>query len=121
MCKGVTGIVPKVPDQAGGERIPIHGGPGPEGIFNVITPVDLKPELGWTKIRHGSSWIMTVEFTDKGPISQGVLSYSQSTNPTSPHAGDQTRLYSGKGWDDLHFTEASVRKAAVSTVVLKGP
>eukprot|EP01035_Chromulina_nebulosa_P005000 gene5000-6783_t len=44
--------------RTGGERIPIHGGPGPEGIFNVITPVDLKPELGWTKIRHGSSWIM---------------------------------------------------------------
>ena len=106
--------------RAGGERIPIHGGPGPEGIFNVITPVDLKPGLGWTKIRHGSSWIMAVEFTDKGPISQGVLSYSQSTNPGSPHAADQTRLYSQKGWDDLRFTEAAVRRDAVSRVVLRG-
>jgi acyl-homoserine-lactone acylase len=106
--------------RAGGERIPIHGGPGPEGIFNVITPVALKPELGWTKIRHGSSWIMAVEFTDKGPVSQGVLSYSQSANPDSPHAADQTRLYSKQGWDDLHFTEDAVRKGAVSRVVLKG-
>lgn len=106
--------------RAGGERIPIHGGPGPEGIFNVITPVDLKPALGWTKIRHGSSWIMTVEFTPKGPMSQGVLSYSQSTNPDSPNAADQTRLYSQKGWDDLRFTEAAIRKGAVSRVVLKG-
>jgi acyl-homoserine-lactone acylase len=106
--------------RAGGERIPIHGGPGPEGVFNVITPVDLKPGLGWTKIRHGSSWIMAVEFTPKGPISQGVLSYSQSTNPTSPNAADQTRLYSQKGWDDLNFTPAAIRKAAVSTMVLKG-
>ena len=106
--------------RAGGERIPIHGGPGPEGIFNVITPVDLKPDLGWTKIRHGSSWIMAVEFTDKGPVSQGVLTYSQSTNPDSPNAADQTRLYSRKGWDDLRFTEAAVRKGAVSTLVLKG-
>lgn len=106
--------------RAGGERIPIHGGPGPEGIFNVITPVDLKSELGWTKIRHGSSWIMAVEFTDRGPVSQGVLTYSQSTNPDSPNAADQTRLYSGKGWDDLRFTEAAVRKGAVSTLVLKG-
>lgn len=104
----------------GDERIPIHGGPGPEGIFNVITPVDLKPELGWTKIRHGSSWIMAVEFTEKGPVSQGVLSYSQSTNPESPHAADQTRLYARKGWDDLRFTEAAVRKGAVSKVVLTG-
>ena len=106
--------------RADGERIPIPGGPGPEGIFNVITPVDLKPELGWTKIRHGSSWIMAVEFTGKGPVSQGVLSYSQSTNPASPHAADQTRLYSQKGWDDLHFTPAAIRKGAVSTVVLQG-
>ncbi len=107
--------------RAGGERIPIHGGPGPEGIFNVITPVDLKAEKGWTKIRHGSSWIMAVEFTDKGPMSQGVLAYSQSTNPTSPHAADQTRLYSQKGWDDLYFAPAAVKKAAVSTRVLTGP
>lgn len=107
--------------RAGGERIPIHGGPGPEGIFNVITPIDLKPELGWTKIRHGSSWIMAVEFTPRGPVSQGVLTYSQSTNPASPHAADQTRLYSRKGWDDLHFTPSAVRKAAVSRMVLTGP
>ncbi|HEY8572024.1 penicillin acylase family protein [Phenylobacterium sp.] len=104
----------------GSEAIPIHGGPGPEGIFNVITPVDLKPERGWSKIRHGSSWIMAVEFTPKGPVSQGVLTYSQSTSPTSPHAGDQTRLYSQKGWDDLRFTEAAVKAGTVSRKVLEG-
>jgi acyl-homoserine-lactone acylase len=49
-----------------------------------------------------------------------VLSYSQSTNPGSPHAADQTRLYSQKGWDDLRFTEAAVRRDAVSRVVLRG-
>jgi len=49
----------------------------------------------------------------RGPVSQGVLSYSQSTNPDSPHAADQTRLYSRKGWDDLRFTEAAVRRDAV--------
>lgn len=103
----------------GAERIPIHGGPGPEGIFNVITPVDLKPELGWSKIRHGSSWIMAVEFTPRGPISQGVLTYSQSTSPTSPHAADQTRLYSQKGWDDLRFTEAAVKAGTVSRMVVE--
>ncbi len=105
----------------GAERIAIHGGPGPEGIFNVITPVELKPGFGWTKIRHGSSWIMAVEFTDKGPISQGVLSYSQSTNPASPHAADQTRLYSQKGWDDLRFTEKAVIVGTLSRRVIKEP
>ena len=105
----------------GTERIAIHGGPGPEGIFNVITPVDLKLGLGWTKIRHGSSWIMAVEFTDKGPISQGVLTYSQSTNPNSPHFADQTRLYSQKGWDDLRFSEKAVIAWTLSRRVIQEP
>jgi acyl-homoserine-lactone acylase len=97
-----------------GERIPIHGGAGPEGVFNVITVEDLEPELGWTSIRHGASWIMTVEFTANGPISQGILTYSESTDSTSPHYSDQTRLYSRKGWDDLRFTDAAVEAATVS-------
>jgi hypothetical protein len=33
---------------------------------------------------------------------------------------DQTRLYSQKGWDDLRFSEAAVRRDAVSRVVLRG-
>lgn len=110
------GLIQSEP-RAGG-AVPIHGGPGPEGIFNVITPVDLKPELGWTKIRHGSSWIMVVEFTPRGPVSQGILTYSQSADPTSPHAGDQTRAYSQKTWDDLRFTDAAVKAGTLSRTVI---
>lgn len=99
-----------------GERIPIHGGAGQEGVFNVISVEDLEPKLGWTSVRHGSSWIMAVEFTDDGPKSQGVLTYSQSTNPNSQHYSDQTKLYSTKGWDDLLFTEAAVDAAAKERV-----
>jgi acyl-homoserine-lactone acylase len=98
----------------GQERIPIHGGAGPEGVFNVITVENLEPELGWTSIRHGASWILTVEFTDNGPVSQGILTYSQSTDSTSPHWSDQTHLYAKKGWDDLRFAEAAVEAGTVS-------
>ena len=97
-----------------GERIPIHGGAGPEGVFNVITVESLEPELGWTSIRHGSSWIMTVEFTPDGPKSQGILTYSQSVNPNSPHYSDQTHAYSRKQWDNLRFSEAEVDAGTVS-------
>ena len=99
----------------GETRIPIHGGAGQEGVFNVITVDSLEPELGWTSIRHGSSWIMTVEFGPNGPKSQGILTYSQSTNPASPFHSDQTRVYSDKKWDDLLFTEEAVKAATVST------
>lgn len=101
-----------------GERIPIHGGAGQEGVFNVISVEDLEPKLGWTSIRHGSSWVMAVEFTENGPKSEGVLTYSQSTNPNSPHYSDQTKLYSTKGWDDLLFTEAAVDAAAMERIAI---
>jgi acyl-homoserine-lactone acylase len=61
---------------------------------------------------------MAVQFTDHGPISQGVLSYSQSTNPASPHFGDQTQLYSQKGWDDLRFAPEAVKAGAISSLTL---
>jgi len=80
----------------------------------VITVEDLKPQLGWTSIRHGASFIMAVEFTKDGPVSEGILSYSQSTNPASAHHSDQTRLYSQKGWDDLRFSPEAARKGTVS-------
>jgi hypothetical protein len=35
-------------------------------------------------------------------------------------AADQTRLYPQKGWDDQRFTEATVRRDAVSRGVLQG-
>ncbi len=97
-----------------GERIPIHGGAGPEGVFNVITVENLESELGWTSIRHGSSFIMAVEFTPQGPRSEGILTYSQSVNPNSPFYSDQTKLYSRKGWDELRFTEAAVEAGTLS-------
>ncbi len=103
----------------GQERIPIHGGAGPEGVFNVITVESLEPKLGWTSIRHGASWIMTMEFTDRGPVSQGILTYSESTDSTSPHHSDQTRLYSQKGWDDLRFTEEAVEAGTESRLKIE--
>jgi len=103
-----------------GVRIPIHGGAGPEGVFNVISVQNdsLEPQKGWTSIRHGASWIYAVEFTDEGPKSQGFLTYSQSTDATSPHYSDQTELYSKKGWDDLLWRDADVEKATVSRVTI---
>ena len=59
-----------------------------------------------------------MEFTEQGPRSEGFLSYSQSTDPTSPHHSDQTELYSRKGWDDLLWRDADVEKATVSRVTI---
>ncbi len=99
-----------------GVRIPIHGGAGRHGVFNVIYANEPKPGLGWTNVVHGSSWVMVVEFTEDGPVSEGVLTYSQSTNPESEHHSDQTLLYSAKGWDDLRFTDEAVEAGTIERV-----
>lgn len=48
-----------------------------------------------------------------------MLTYSQSTNPTSPHYADQTRLYSEGGCVKGVFCEAELRQATLSTQRLR--
>ncbi|OYY91983.1 MAG: acyl-homoserine-lactone acylase [Sphingomonas sp. 28-66-16] len=93
----------------GDEHIPIHGADGQLGVLNVQMS---KPEAGGLVPYHGSSYIQVVTFDDKGPVADAVLSYSQSTDPASPHFADQTRLYSAKKWVRLPFTPAEIRASA---------
>jgi acyl-homoserine-lactone acylase len=88
----------------GTDRIPIHGGRHETGAFNVITGV-FAAGVGYPKIAHGTSYVMAVQFGRGGPTGRQILSYSQSTNPNSPYYGDQTRLFSVKGWDTVRYTE----------------
>ena len=93
----------------GGEHIPIHGGDGQLGILNVQMS---RAEAGGLVPYHGSSYIQVVSFDDDGPVADAVLSYSQSTDPASPHFADQTRLYSQKRWVRLPFTPAAIAAEA---------
>ncbi|BAL88078.1 putative cyclic lipopeptide acylase [Actinoplanes missouriensis 431] len=94
-------------DTRGHRRIPIHGGRGEAGVFNVITN-PLVPGVGYPKVVHGSSFVMAVELGRHGPSGRQILTYSQSTNPNSPWYADQTSLYSRKGWDTIKYTEAQI-------------
>jgi acyl-homoserine-lactone acylase len=62
---------------------------------------------------HGSSYIQVVSFDERGPVADAILTYSQSTDPRSPHASDQTRAFSAKTWHRLPFTAAEVRRTAI--------
>jgi len=85
--------------------IPIHGGPGTLGILNMQESL---PVPGGLTPRHGTSYIQIVGFDDKGPVADAILSYSQSTNPASPHAHDQTRAYAAKQWHRLPFSAEAI-------------
>ncbi len=96
-----------------GEKLPWAGSNNVEGGFNVFRTNQnddgtLLPQPEWTTladsqlsaeaegypISFGSSWMMLVDFTPGGPQARGLLSYSQASNPASPHYLDQTRYYS---------------------------
>lgn len=91
----------------GTQRIPIHGDIGNTGTFNVIT-APLVPGVGYPKVVHGSSFVMAVRFGRGGPSGRQILTYSQSSNPNSPYYADQTKLFSGKGYDTVKYTNAQL-------------
>lgn len=92
----------------GTTRLPLHGGPDYEGVLNKIEPALLSPAGYNGVVGNSSSYIQTVTFDETGPVAQAILTYSQSTNPASPHFADQTALYSAKQWVTLPFTPAQI-------------
>lgn len=93
-----------------GAAIAIHGGPGTAGVLNMQRSRDI--EGGITPV-HGSSYIQIVGFDDDGPVADAILSYSQSTNPASPHYSDQTELYARKEWHRLPFSAEEIEAAKI--------
>jgi acyl-homoserine-lactone acylase len=81
-----------------GSHITIPGGPGdPDGIYNAIYRGD-EPGDSLTAPDTGSSFIQVVTWARRGacPVGSTILTYSESSNPASPHFADQTKLFSKK-------------------------
>jgi acyl-homoserine-lactone acylase len=88
-----------------GVRIPIGGGPESYNNFKATLVAD----KGFTDpIPFADSYIHLVEFTDTGPSARGVMSYSQSTNPESPHYADMTTVYAQRRFFVLPFSAAEI-------------
>ena len=104
-----------------GTVVPYHGGPGTLGVFNAVAAV-WDPVKGYVgQLAHGSSYIQVVSFTGNGcPDARTILTYSQSTNPRSPHYADQTKLFSKSQWVTDHFCEKDVARATLQTLHLRG-
>ena len=103
-----------------GTTIPI---PGCETCYNAIDAYDGQNALyngfSYGQVDYGNSLILTIELTQHGPVSQGILTYSQATNPKSPWYDNMTKLYSQRRWVSLAFTSAQLaRQHRVSKTVL---
>ncbi len=101
-----------------GKRIPIPGGQGWAGMFGMIM-ADLQKGKGYTPIIHGNSYIQVISWDEDGKLDpRGILTYSQSQEPESPHYADLTQLYSDGQWIRFPFNEAEIQ-ADPNLVVLE--
>jgi len=91
-------------------KIGIPGGEGWSGAFSmIIAPLAKEPGVGYTPVVHGNSIIEVVAWDENGRINpRGILTYSQSQEPDSPHYSDQTELYSKGQWIDFPFHEEDI-------------
>lgn len=91
-----------------GTRIPVHGGDGSQGVLNMSQAV-WDPHAGDTEVVHGSSHIQVVSFgRGRCPDASTLLTYSQSSDPTSFHFADQTALFSTSQWVRTRFCEKDI-------------
>jgi acyl-homoserine-lactone acylase len=98
----------------GEQRIAIPGGDGKLGIYNAITST---PDGRGFDVEGGSSYIQLVSFDQAGPVAQGLLAFSQSSDPASKHFKDQTQLFSAQQWRSLPFTPAQIEADGGNEVV----
>ncbi|MEU2620674.1 penicillin acylase family protein [Streptomyces sp. NPDC007157] len=92
-----------------GRRIPVPGGTEALGVWNKIEPVWNAGQGGYTDVAFGSSHIQAVGWDDSHcPVARTLLTYSQSSNPNSPHHSDQTRLFSAERWVTARFCEKDI-------------
>ena len=96
-----------------GEHIPMHGGIGREGVFNVAEGPGPDEDGNYTPINKGPTYMQTVTFDEDGPVVEALLAYSQSADETSPNHRDQTRRYSAKQWIALPFSQAEIAEQAI--------
>ncbi|WP_162009858.1 acylase [Pseudomonas syringae] len=90
-----------------GKQIPIHGGPAGLGVYNAMQTVAGKD--GKREVVSGTSYLQVVTFDEQGPKAQGLLAFSESSNPQSAHSSDQTEAFSKKQWQALPFTEQQIK------------
>ena len=124
-----------------GQEFPVIGGQYAEGLISISTydgrggnstlyPVvthdssinstsGLGP--GGYVMTGGNSWIMAMGFTEDGPEARAVMVYSQSGDPDSPHATDQSALYATGAMRQIAYTEADIAADTQETKTLTYP
>jgi acyl-homoserine-lactone acylase len=126
------GYAPNVPLQTvqytikNNVRIPVPGSGESVGIANAVyfeddTNTSEEPRMsGGTAlagtdlttagyvVNYGTSFLATVQYTASGPQAQGLLTFGESGDPSSPHYADQTQLFKTKTLRSMLFTDGAI-------------
>ena len=105
-----------------GKKISIPGAQGWAGMFSMIV-AKLSKDKGYNPILHGNSYIQVISWDEDGRLQPtGILTYSQSQEPESPHYADLTEVYSRGEWIDFPFTEDEIlADPSLKTLTLTEP
>jgi acyl-homoserine-lactone acylase len=92
-------------DPLNGIDLPGNGGPGPIGIFRVVTPGPVRN--GTATPVHGDGFTLAVEFTQPMKV-RALVSYGDCSQPGCAHHTDQLELFEKKQWRDVWRTHTEV-------------
>ena len=104
-----------------GKRIALHGGDEFEGTFNKLTMRENNTTVpltsaGYIDVFAGASYVQAVTWINGIVSAKGVLAYSQSSDPASPHFADQTEaLYGARKFVELPFSDADIAAQQVGS------
>ncbi len=99
-----------------GRRLPISGS---YFGYHLTRPSEFTPGQGVTELRNGDGYMHIVSLQPGRVQGRFLVTFSQSTNPQSPHFADMTELYSREALADIVFHDADIAAAQVgATVVL---
>ena len=93
-----------------GQKLPISGS---RYAYHLIRFAPPEKGKGFTDAMTGDSYIHAVSLLSSGPKGRFLLTYSQSSNPQSPHFADMTALYSQSRWADVTFSPEEIRAAQI--------
>ncbi len=85
--------------------------------YHMTRPMAYAPLKGITEIRSGDSYIHDVAIKPSGVSGRFIVTYSQSTNPKSPHFSDFTKIYSQEKFADVYFSDEQISKNQIGETV----
>jgi acyl-homoserine-lactone acylase len=97
--------------------LPASGANSELGVFRVAAARPSKEST--QRVLGGDSWVGVIEFSDP-PRARVLLSYGNSSQPDSPHNGDQLRLFSEQRLREAWRTPAQLRGNIVRSMLLAG-